>query len=122
MGSATVRRFALVAAMVLLVPVWSRMADAAATVVPSDGVFVSLAATDAVPAPAVRRHVAGVWRLSAQRPEHGRSLVALAFVALLSLLRPVRWDALGAARSAPSPLVRRRHVISLRAPPLPTSV
>jgi hypothetical protein len=75
---------------------------------------------DAVtPLPAVRRHVAGGWAAGGARAEHGRALVALALVALLSLLHPLPWARLRAGRSAASSLVRRRYAIVLRALPVP---
>jgi hypothetical protein len=45
-------------------------------------------------------------------------MLVLAVAGLLSLLRLVPWVTLAAVRAAPPSLVRRRHAISLRAPPV----
>ena len=73
----------------------------------------------AASAPSIRRQASGGWWVTGTRVDPGRTLLALGIVVLLSLLRLVRWDTIDAARSAPSPLVRRRHAIALRAPPPP---
>ena len=117
MGSATVRRFALVAAVLLLAPAWYRPL-AVATREAAQPLTVGLATVGAAQAPAVRRHTGAGWWLHDLREDHGRSLVVLAVAALLSLLRLVPWLGLAAVRAVPSSLARRRHAISLRAPPL----
>ena len=119
MGSATVRRIALVAAIVLLVPVWSRPAVATGAPEGADAIFVRLGAGTASPTPAIRRHLSPGWWHAGTRADHGRALVALAVVALLSLLRLVRCSTVPSMRAAPSSLARRRYAIALRAPPLP---
>lgn len=120
MGSATARRFALVAVLVLLGPAWCQPALVAGAADSAGTEVVRLAPTGSAPAPAIRRTSAGWW-LYGSRPDLGRALVALTAVVLLSLLRPVPWSTLQAVRAAPSALARRRHVISLRAPPCLTA-
>jgi hypothetical protein len=128
MRSATVRRFALVAAVVLLAPVWARQAPTARVVQGVESALVGAVAADgtlaapatATPGAALRRQAGAGWGLSGTRADHGRAVAALALVALLSLLRPAPWARLRAAREAPSSLVRRRFAIALRAPPLPS--
>jgi hypothetical protein len=45
-------------------------------------------------------------------------VVALGLLVLLALMGLTPWATLRAVPAVPSPLGRRRHVISLRAPPL----
>ena len=116
MGSATVRRFVLVAAVLLLAPVWSRPLVVASAVVTHPE--VGMATGGAAHAPAIRRHTAGGWWLHGPHEEQSRSLVVLAVLGLLSsLLRRVPWVTLASVASVSSSLVRRRHAIALRAPP-----
>ena len=118
MGSATVRRFALVAAVLLLAPVWYRPLAVGVTHA-AHPVTVGLAPGGGAQAPAIRRHApGGGWWLHGPREEQGRKLAVLAVLGLVSLLSLVPWATATTARSAPSSLVRRRHTISLRAPPL----
>ena len=118
MRSATVRRFALVAALLLLTPVWCRSSLASGAVDVPGHVLAGLSRGDAGALPAIRRHDAGgIWSARA-RPEHSRKLFALGLLALLSVIRLVPWATFEAVLMAPSPLGRRRHIISLRAPPL----
>ena len=120
MGSATVRRFALVAVMVVLVTLSGRPSVVDRAVGTTDAALVRIVSGTPPAAPAIRRHVApGGWILGS-RVDHGRTLLALAVLAMLSLLRPLPWSTLDPLRSAPSSLTRRRHVIALRAPPVPT--
>lgn len=115
MRSATVRRFAFVAALLLLAPVWCQSSLASrATDVPRH-FLVGLSRGDAGALPAIRRHDASLWSARA-RPEQARKLT-VGLLALLMLIRLVPWATVEAVRMAPSPLGRRRHVISLRAPP-----
>jgi hypothetical protein len=80
-------------------------------------VLAGLSRGDAGTLPAIRRHDAGGWWSARARPDHSRKLFALGLLALLSLVRLVPWATVDAVLLAPSPLGRRRHVISLRAPP-----
>jgi len=117
MRSATVRRFAFVAALLLLAPAWCRSSLARGAVQLPGQVVSALSRGDAGALPAIRRHDAGgVWSARG-RPEHGRKLLALELLALLSLIRLVPWATVAAVPMAPPALGRRRHVISLRAPP-----
>jgi hypothetical protein len=118
MGSATVRRFALVAALVLLAPLWCRPATVARAGEGPTPVLVRVDPTGTIPASAIRRHASVGWSTAGLRPLTGRSLLAVVVIALLSLFRLVRWATLDPLRSAPSALAPRRHVIALRAPPL----
>jgi hypothetical protein len=81
---------------------------------------VGLSAAGAPSAPAIRRQVAAGWWMAGSRADHGRRVLVVGVVALLSLLLVVPWSILETRRSARSPLVRRRHAIALRAPPLPS--
>ena len=118
MGSATSRRFALVAVILLLAPVWCRP-SAAKTALEATGLaVVGLAPAGAGSIPAIRRHAANGWSRLVARADHGRAMAALGLLGLLSLLGQTPWATLRAVPAAPSPLGRRRHVISLRAPPL----
>jgi hypothetical protein len=117
MGSATTRRFALLAAILLLVPVWCRP-SVAHPVPKSPGLaVVGLAPGGPGAAPAIRRHAANGWSRAVARVDQGRTLAALGLLGLLALIGLAPWTALHAVPAAPSPLGRRRHVISLRAPP-----
>ncbi len=116
MRSATARRFALVAVMVVLVPGFCRAVSDARGLERTGGLFVGLAAAATAPALGIRRHAtAWSWaRASSTAPVRGPSTATLA--ALLSLLLLARWATL-AALPAASPLSRRRHAIALRGPP-----
>jgi hypothetical protein len=117
MRSATVRRFAFVAALLLLAPVWCQSSLASRAVALPGHVLSGLSGGDAGTLPAIRRHDAGgVWSARV-RPEHSRKLFAVGLLALLSFIRLVPWATVSAVLMAPSPLGRRRYVISLRAPP-----
>ena len=118
MGSATIRRFALVAAMLLLVPVWCRPSVVERALEASGLAVVGLAPGGAGSVPAIRRHAGDGWSRAAARPDHGRTVAALGLLGLLSLMGLVPWATLRSVLAAPSLLGRRRHVISLRAPPL----
>jgi hypothetical protein len=125
--SAIVRRFALVAVLVLLVPAWGSARSPVGDVEATASVLVraanagTLSAPDAAaPAAAINRQAAGILGLSGARADHRRIPVALALVALLALLRPAAPLRVLASRHAPSSLVRRRYAIALRAPPLPS--
>jgi hypothetical protein len=72
--------------------------------------------------PALRRHATGGLLTTAARADHGRALAAWGLLALAALTRLLPWGTLEAVRSTPSSLGRRRHIISLRAPPLATCV
>jgi hypothetical protein len=117
MRSAAVRRFAFVAALLLLAPAWCRSSLASGAAEASGPILVGLSRGDAGTLPAIRRHDAGALWGARARLEQSRKLVALGLLALLSLFRLAPWAAVRATRNAPSPLGRRRHVISLRAPP-----
>jgi len=117
MGSATIRRFALVAALLLLAPISCRPSVVVRAA--ENSVFVvGLTRSGGSAAPAIRRHTSTGWWMVASRADHGRDLMAVGVVALLSLLTLAGWGRVAAVRAAPSPLSRRRHVIALRAPPL----
>jgi hypothetical protein len=117
MGSATLRRFALVAAILLLSPVWCGPSMVSTALETPGRAVLGLTGTDAGALPAIRRHDAGGWWSSRGRPEQSRNLIAVGLLALLSVLRAVPWATVEAVLMAPSSLGRRRHVISLRAPP-----
>lgn len=117
MGSATIRRFAFVAAILLLAPAWCRPSAVSETLERPGRALVGLAPAGAGTVPAIRRHAIGAWWTSAARADHGRVLAALGLLAMLSLTRLLPWARLEAVRLAPPSLGRRRHVISLRAPP-----
>lgn len=117
MRLAILRRFALVAVIALLEPLWGHWASVPSVVVEaSTGSVLAHAELGTTTVPTFRQHVEAAWRGSNARPEPGRALVALALLGLLSLLGLTPWTTLTAARPAPS-LARRRHVIALRAPP-----
>ena len=118
MGSATIRRFAFVAAILLLAPAWCRPAAVAEAWERPGRALVGLAPAGAGTVPAIRRHASGAWWTAAARPEHGRALATVGMLALLSPTLLMPWAMFTAVRAAPSSLGRRRHVISLRAPPL----
>lgn len=117
MGSATTRRFALVAVILLLAPVWCRPSVVRTALEGPVLAVVGLAPGGAGSVPAVRRHAADGWSRAATRPDHGRTAAALSLVGLLALMGLAPWATVRALLAAPSPLGRRRHVISLRAPP-----
>ena len=117
MGSATIRRFAFVAAILLLGPVWCQPGSVGGALERPGRALVGLAPAGTGTVPAIRRHAAGAWWTTAVRADHGRFLAAVGLLALLSLTRLLPWATLQAVRSAPSSLGRRRHIISLRAPP-----
>ena len=119
MGSATIRRFAFVAALLLLAPIWYRPATVTDALDTRGRALVGLAAAGAGTVPAIRRHAASAWWTAATRADQGRSLAAVGLLALLALTRLMPWATLLTARTVASSLVRRRHVISLRAPPRP---
>jgi hypothetical protein len=116
MRSATIRRLSLVAALVLLAPLWCRPSAVLPVVEASRSLLFGLAPGDADSVPAVRREAAGIRWVSA-RADHRRSSMALAVVALLVLLRKGRWERVLTVRSAFPSLGRRRYAITLRAPP-----
>lgn len=118
MGSATTRRFALVAAILLLAPVWCRSSVPHTSLEASGLAVVGLAPGGAGSVSAIRRHAADGWSRAAARPDQGRTAAALSLVGLLALMGLSPWATVRALLAAPSPLGRRRHVISLRAPPL----
>jgi hypothetical protein len=118
MGSATIRRFALVAVILLLAPVWCRPSVATAALEAPGLAVVGLAPAGAGSVPAIRRQAGDGWSRAVARADQGRTVAALALVGLLSLMGLTPWATLRAVPAAPSPLGRRRHVISLRAPPL----
>ena len=122
MGSATTRRFALVAAILLLAPVWIRPPVAQRAVAASGLAVVGLAPAGAAAVPAIRRHAGDGWSRTVARADQGRPVAALGLVGLLSLLGLTPWATLRSVVGLPSPLGRRRHVISLRAPPLQLAV
>lgn len=117
MGSATTRRFALTAAILLLAPVWCRPAVALSTSDVPGMAVARLAPAAAGSIPAIRRHAADGWSRALARPDHGRGVVALGVLGLLSLMGVAPWAILRIVGAAPSTLGRRRPVISLRAPP-----
>ena len=118
MGSATIRRFALVAAILLLAPVWCRPSVAQRALEAPGLAVVGLAPAGAASVPAIRRHAADGWSRGGARLDHGRTVAALSIIGLLSLLGLTPWATLRAVPAVRSPLGRRRHIISLRAPPL----
>lgn len=122
MGSATNRRFALVAAMLLLVPVWCRPSARDTVVEARELAVVGFAPGGAGSVPAIRRHAGDGWPRAAARPDQGRTVAALGSLGLLSLIGLARWASLRSVRAAPPSLGRRRHVVSLRAPPLPIAI
>ena len=118
MGSATIRRFALVAVILLLAPVSCRPSVASKALKAPALAVVGLAPAGAGSVPAIRRHAGDGWSRAVTRADQGRMMAALALLGLLSLIGLTPWGTLRAVPAAPSPLGRRRHVISLRAPPL----
>ena len=118
MGSATTRRFALVAAILLLAPVWCRPSVAQRAAEAPGPAVVGLAPGGPGSVPAIRRHAADGWSRAGARLDHGRTVGALGLLGLLSLMGLVPWATLRSVLAAPPSVGRRRHVISLRAPPL----
>ena len=118
MGSATTRRFALVAAVLLLAPAWCRPPVAQRAVEAPGLAVVGLAPGGPGAVPALRRHAADGWSRAGARLDHGRTVGALGLLGLLSLIGLAPWATLLAVLAAQPSLARRRHVISLRAPPL----
>ena len=117
MGSAAVRRFAFVAALLLLAPIWCRP-SAVAEALDSPGLAtVGLSPAGAGAVPAIRRQGTGSWWTAAVRYDNGRSLAAVGLGALFSLLGLLPWATLVSTSALSPSLGRRRHVISLRAPP-----
>lgn len=118
MRLAIFRRFALVAVIALLEPLWGHWASVPSVVVEaSSGSVPAHAEIGTATVPTFRQHVEAAWRASNVRPEPGRVLVALAVLGLLSLLRLTPSTTLPSARRAAPSRARRRHVIALRAPP-----
>lgn len=117
MGSVTIRRFAFVAAILLLAPAWCRPAAVAEVLERPGRALVGLTPAQSSTMPAIRRHATGAWWSAAVRADHGRALAAVGLAALLTLTRLLPWATLEAIGTAPSSLGRRRHIISLRAPP-----
>ena len=116
MRLAILRRFALVAFIALLEPLWGHWASVPSVVIEaSSESLLAHPEIGTATVPTFRQHVEAAWRASNDRPDPGRVLVILAVLGLLSFLRLTPWTAL-TARSAPS-LACRRHVIALRAPP-----
>jgi hypothetical protein len=123
MGHPTVRRLALVAASVLLALVWYRPVIPSGVAVTAERPMVGYGPAGTGAAAAVVRQSHAGFSVHGTRPEHGKGLVvAGALVTLLALLRLVLWGPSDGPRAAPSSLARRRHVIALRAPPLPLLV
>lgn len=125
MGSAAIRRFAFVAALLLLAPIWCRPSAVAEALVALDApgmAMVGLTPAGAGTVPAIRRQATGAWWTAASRPDGGRSLTAVGLLALFALVGLTPWATLVASATAPPSLGRRRHVISLRAPPLAWTV
>ena len=118
MGSATTRRFALLAAILLLLPVWCRPSVARTALETPSLAVVGLAPAGAGSVPAIRRLTGDGWPRAGARLDHGRAVATLGLAGALSLLGLTAWATFLAVRSAPPSLGRRRHVISLRAPPL----
>ena len=118
MGSATIRRFAIVAAILLLSPVWCRSTVANRALETPGLALVGLVRGATGSVPAIRRQAGDGWSRAVARPDHGRAVAALGLLGLLSLLGLTPWATLRTVPAAPSSLGRRRHVISLRAPPL----
>jgi hypothetical protein len=117
MGQATIRRFAFVAAMLLMAPVWSQAPAVARAGDTTVGVVVGLTPGGAGGLPAIRRQDAGGGWASRARHDHGRCLLALGVLALVALVPYVPRTTFRTVLAAGSSLGRRRHVISLRAPP-----
>lgn len=122
MGSAAIRRFAFVAALLLLAPIWCRPSAVAEALDPPGLAMVGLTPAGAGTVPAIRRQATGAWWTAASRPDHGRNLAVAGLLALFAVAGLTPCATLVAIRSAPASLGRRRHVISLRAPPLACAV
>jgi hypothetical protein len=121
MGSATIRRFAFVAAILLLAaPAWCRPGAVADARDRPGRALVGLAPAAAGTVPAIRRHAAGAWfTIGAARADHGRAVAVAGLLGLLSLTRLLPWATVKAVSHVPPSIGRRRHVIALRAPPRP---
>ena len=118
MVSATVRRAALVAAMVLLAPLGWLSESVQGPMERSEAVVARVVPPATPQGPAIRRqNNPGSW-LFAFRSALGRGLLAVAVVTALALLHLAVWGRFTALPPAASSLVRRRHAISLRAPPV----
>ncbi|MDQ4070884.1 MAG: hypothetical protein M3203_15650 [Actinomycetota bacterium] len=120
MRSVAARRLALVAAIVVLAPVWCRPVAAAQTRGEARGsaVLAGRRAPAAPSVPAIRRQTPGVSWVQLSRAALGRALLVVAALALLALLRLAPWATPSPLSAAASSLARCRHAISLRAPPL----
>jgi hypothetical protein len=118
MGSATTRRFALLAVILLLVPVWCRQSVAHTALDAHELAVIGLAPASPGSVPAIRRLAGDGWPRAGARLDHGRAVATLGLAGALSLIGLTAWATFLAVRSAPPSLGRRRHVISLRAPPL----
>ena len=108
----------MVAVILLLAPVWCRPSVGQSALEGPGLAVVGLAPAGAGSVPAIRRHAGDGWARTVARADHGRTVAALALLGLLSLIGLTPWATLRAVPAALSPLGRRRHVISLRAPPL----
>jgi hypothetical protein len=117
MGSASIRRIAFVAALLLLAPIWCRPSAVAEALDAPGLAMVGLTPAGTGTVPAIRRQATGAWWTAASRPDHGRSIAAVGLMALFALLGLTAWAPVVAVSTAPASLGRRRHVISLRAPP-----
>ena len=117
MGSATTRRFALLAAILLLVPVWCQPSVAHRALETHALAVVGLAPAGPGSVPAIRRLAADGWPRAGARLDHGRTMAALGLTGALALVGLAAWATLLAIRTARPSLGRRRHIISLRAPP-----
>ncbi len=116
MESATARRFALVAVILLLAPVWCRPSFAQRAVETPGLAVAGMAPAGSASFPVIRRHVGDGWSRASGSLDHGRTVAALG-PGLLSMGLAL-WATLLAVLAAPPSLARRRHVISLRAPPV----
>ena len=117
MGTAAIRRIAFVAVLFLLAPIWCRPSPVVEAFDSSAIALVGLTPGGAGTVPAIRRHAPGAWWSTASRLEHGRTLAALGLLAMISALGLVLWARLDPTAPGSPAVGRRRHVISLRAPP-----
>lgn len=122
MGSAAIRRFAFVAALLLLAPIWCRPSAVADALDPPGLAMVGLTPAGAGTVPAIRRQGTGAWWTAASHPDHGRNLAVAGLLALFAFAGIAPWATLVAVSTALASLGRRRHVISLRAPPFACAV